>query len=46
MNEEEGANLIFIHSSINEIRISAESEFQAMNSIGYLFYVCWIDFEH
>ena len=36
MNEEEGANFIFIYSSINEIRVGSESEFQAMNSIGYL----------
>ena len=35
MNEEEGANFIFIHSSINEIGVSSESEFQTMNSIGY-----------
>ena len=32
MNEEEGANFIFIHSSINEIGVGSESEFQAMNS--------------
>ena len=35
MNEEEGANFIFIHSSINEIEVSSESEFQTVNSISY-----------